>query len=741
MSNEPVSWSIQSKMRAGFALLTLILIFVLILTQYSSGLAREASGWMNHALRVLTELQGVLGSLTESETGMRGYLITGDKAFLGSLGSAEARVNSKLDSLHRLTLEDPLQNERVQSLRVAATRVLATRRRTIETASRQGIEAARSLVADGGGEKAMDEIRARIVAIQREESGLQRQREERAASTAQYALATLSSLGALIFLLLLSGYAILGHHLEERNRAEKAAEMARAYAESIVDSVQTPLLALDWELRVKSVNEAYLEAFGQSKPDVESKPFFQLGNGLWDLPPLQTGLARMREDGAPMEDVEIRVAIAGQAPRVLLFNGRPFKVPRGFMSLLLVSFLDITRRRQAELALKNYAEEIYDLYNDAPCGYHSLDTEGRITRVNQTEARWLGYDSAEELVGKVRFRDLLTPASRAAFDASLPRLAASGAADGIELEVVRKDGTLLPVVLNTSAVRGANGEIGETRTTLFDNTEQKQALEKIRELNAALALRAELVEASNKELEAFSYSVSHDLRAPLRHIDGFADLLRKRSGAALDEKGIRFLDTISQSAKKMGQLIDDLLVFSRMGRSDVRRANVPLRRLVDDSIRELQPDTQGRNIQWRIAELPELWADSAMLKQVVQNLLANAVKYTGPRPEAVIEIGSAEGPDGQIAVFVRDNGVGFDMQYVDKLFGVFQRLHRNDEFEGTGIGLANVRRIVLRHGGKTWADGKVGVGACFWFSLPKPPAPPRHSPSEAPEATPAAQQA
>jgi PAS domain S-box-containing protein len=225
------------------------------------------------------------------------------------------------------------------------------------------------------------------------------------------------------------------------------------------------------------------------------------------------------------------------------------------------------------------------------------------------------------------------------------------------------------------------------------------------------------LQAANAELEAFSYSVSHDLRAPLRHIDGFADLLMKHGGSSLDDKGRRYIKTISDSAKRMGALIDDLLVFSRIGRAEMHQRKVDLNSLSDEVISDLRVETQGRNVEWKRQGLPVVIGDPALLRQVLVNLFSNAVKYTRPRDPAVIELGF-ETSSSEFTFYIRDNGVGFDMAYVNKLFGVFHRLHRGDEFEGTGIGLANVQRIIRRHGGRTWAEGKVGEGATFYFSLP-----------------------
>lgn len=239
-----------------------------------------------------------------------------------------------------------------------------------------------------------------------------------------------------------------------------------------------------------------------------------------------------------------------------------------------------------------------------------------------------------------------------------------------------------------------------------------------RRVAAELQLRGELLEAANKELEAFSYSVSHDLRAPLRHIDGYASLLSKAAGESLNEKAKRYIQTISESARQMGQLIDDLLVFSRMGRQEMLHTTVNLDQLIKTILYDLRLDLQGRTISWTIEPLPEVRGDPAMLRQVFMNLISNAIKFTKTQPAAVIEIGADRSSSSEVVVHVRDNGVGFDMQYVNKLFGVFQRLHRADEFEGTGIGLANVRRIVHRHDGRTWAEGVPGKGATFFVALP-----------------------
>jgi signal transduction histidine kinase len=267
------------------------------------------------------------------------------------------------------------------------------------------------------------------------------------------------------------------------------------------------------------------------------------------------------------------------------------------------------------------------------------------------------------------------------------------------------------------AEKPGENELGLLTDALNQLLEQVQDL--TRDLERRVAHRTAELESANKELEAFSYSVSHDLRAPLRHIDGFAGLLAKADGPVLSEKGRGYLGHISDSAKQMGNLIDDLLVFSRMGRTEMRIGPVDLQKLAEATILSLQLEIQQRNVRWKKGVLPVVPGDLPMLRQVLINLLSNAVKYTRPRDPAEIEIGCLSETDDEVVLFVRDNGVGFEMKYAAKLFGVFQRLHRAEEFEGTGIGLANVRRIITRHGGRTWAESQLGAGSTFYFSLPK----------------------
>jgi PAS domain S-box-containing protein len=487
-------------------------------------------------------------------------------------------------------------------------------------------------------------------------------------------------------------------------------------------------------------------------------------------------------------------------------------------------------RQKIQGAFEKSVAEMEDLYNNSPCGYHAVDSDGIFLTINDTELTWRGY-TREELIGKKKHRDLVSPATKAAYDKGFAYFKEHGEVKDLEFQLMRKDGSVMDVLLNATAMKDADGKILHSRSTMFDITERKKAEEerdrffvlsldmlcvagmdgyfkrlnpafqqtlgytteellarpfldfihpddravtlfeieklsqgipsvrlenryrckdgsykwlswkiqpfpsegllyatgrditeskeideKIDKLNSDLKLRAAELETANKELESFSYSVSHDLRAPLRHIAGFVNLLGDDLDAVITPKSKRFLKIIGESSRQMGQLIDALLVFSQMNRVELRQTTIDANQLVEDAITVLQPEIEGKNIIWKKNPLPELQGDAALLRQVFINLISNALKYSRTRNPQQIEIGHKSDGD-ELIIFVRDNGVGFDMQFAGKLFGVFQRLHQVDDFEGTGIGLANVRRIVHRHGGRTWAEGTVDCGATFYFSL------------------------
>jgi len=369
------------------------------------------------------------------------------------------------------------------------------------------------------------------------------------------------------------------------------------------------------------------------------------------------------------------------------------------------------RSRVGELAAVNHdldraREELDQFFSLSLDLLGIFGADGCFRRVNPAWQRVLGW-TPEELMA-TPYIDFVHRDDRAATIAEAERMASGETMIGFENRYRARDGSYR--WLNWSAV--ASPATGVVYAAARDVTEQKRGAIDLERHAAELS-------AVNEELEAFSYSVSHDLRAPLRHVTGFASLLERSAGGRLAEQETRYVRTIVDAASRMGRLIDDLLAFSRMGRSPIQRRRISLADVVRDARRDLPSLEHASEIAWTVHPLPEVEADPALLRQVFVNLLSNAAKYSGARSCPTVEIGVTPSGAEETVVYVRDNGVGFDMAYVDKLFGVFQRLHSSDAFEGTGIGLANVRRIVHRHGGRVWAEGAVDVGATFYFSLPQ----------------------
>ena len=394
-------------------------------------------------------------------------------------------------------------------------------------------------------------------------------------------------------------------------------------------------------------------------------------------------------------------------------------VETGEGMLVSSAICDITERKRGEDTVRESGERLRLLVeNIKDYAILTMDTAGRITTWNEGAQRIKGYE-AEEIIGKH-------------FSCFYPREDVDNGKPEAELEAVlargrfedlgwrlRKDGSLFWANVIITPMRDAHGRLIGFAKITRDLTKSKQAADEIRTLNDGLKERNAELLAMNKELEAFTYSVAHDLRAPLRHIQGFSRVLAEELGEQVSPTSQECLADIIDSTQMMGRMVDDLLSLARLGRQEPNVQVSGLRQLLDEVLKELKPEMAGRDIEWRIGDLPFVDCDPGLVKQVFSNLLSNAIKYSRPRKPAVIEVGQMA-LNGQPTIFVRDNGVGFNMKYADKLFGVFQRLHRREEFDGTGVGLATAQRIVHKHGGSIWAEAELNKGATFYFTLSGP---------------------
>lgn len=407
----------------------------------------------------------------------------------------------------------------------------------------------------------------------------------------------------------------------------------------------------------------------------------------------------------------------------------PITVAGALITLLFVIWnyrllqRDRAQRGLAERDLAEGKARLEGIVASAMDAIISVDEQQRIVLFNEAAEKIFRCSKAEAIGASLdrfipeRFREIHRQHVRHFGETGQTRRTMGS--PSMSLSGLRADGEEFPIDASISQVKIGGQKL--FTVILRDITQRRRAEEELKAWHAELERRveqrtAELAEA-NRELEAFGYSVSHDLRAPLRHVTGFVELLEKHAGARLDEKSARYVRTISEASRRMGSLIDDLLTLSRIGRTTLSEVEVDLGQLASDTIQQLSGEIGDRQIEWTVGKLPRVKGDLTLLRNVMTNLLSNSVKYTRTREKARIELGSFERDDEWVC-YVRDNGVGFDPQFAGKLFGVFQRLHSSEDFEGTGIGLASVRRVIQRHGGRTWAEGAVDQGATFYFTLP-----------------------
>lgn len=393
----------------------------------------------------------------------------------------------------------------------------------------------------------------------------------------------------------------------------------------------------------------------------------------------------------------------------------PLKTAEGILFISAIRDISVRKRNEQLLAVQAAIQKAQaDLLELANESIFVRDMDGRISYWNCGAEKIYGWSRAEA-IGKIS-HTLLNTGFPEPFENIRERLLREGIWEG-ELAHSRSDGGRITVASRWALQRYESGQPPVILEINNDITAQREAEEAIRRLNQHLRHRTDELEAANKELEAFCYSVSHDLRAPLRGVDGFSRILTEEYGPRLDDEARRLLGIVRGEAKRMGELIDDLLEFSRMGRRDMQFTSCDMTSLARGAFEQIDPQARSRVRHFSLTPLPPAFGDQAMLRQVFFNIVANAVKFTSQKEEPALEIGGSV-TDGFNAYYVKDNGVGFDQRFADKLFGVFQRLHREDEFEGTGVGLALVKRIILRHHGNVWAEGRLNHGATFHFTLP-----------------------
>jgi PAS domain S-box-containing protein len=757
---------IVRKLVVGFGLAGVIIAFVGFTSLLSIQELLRTAERVRHTHVVLRTIESLESGMATAVSARRGFALTSTAGFLERFQAGVAEVQQAQGRLLELIADNPAQVAHVKEMAplVRNRTELLSRLIELQKGNRLTFEQQAAMVNDG---LRMDEaIRSPLQQVREEETRLLDARNEQSGKAAQRTvLLILLAMSLSLVCLVPSAWNIWGE-FRARQRAEEALQQKSEelnqqtrLLQSVLDNMGDGVSVADSGGRLILMNRAAEQIVGVGKADLLPEQWSEhyhayLPDGSTLYPTQDLPLVRaIRGETVDAAELLLRPPSADSAIWVSC-NARPLKGADGSLHGGVVVFRDVTRERHAaieiqrmnaqlELRVRERTAElaraleelsasrarVAGIVDSAMDAIISVDESQSVVLFNAAAEKMFGITEGEALGSSLdRFIPQRFRAAHKKHVESFGKTGVTSRNMGAlgSISGLRADGEEFPIEASISQVQVAGQKL--FTVILRDITERRRAEEEIRTLNRDLEQRVQRrtaeLEATNRELEAFSYSVSHDLRAPLRHADGFAKILMEDFGETLPAEGVRYLERIRQASRHMGQLIDDLLQLSRIGRSPLAMRLANLDEIVMEIRASLEAESNGRKIEWRIERLPAVRCDAPLVRQVLFNLMSNAVKYSRPRDHAVIEVGTSAVTDGGVdaadagpAFFVRDNGVGFDMKFAGKLFGVFQRLHRRDEFEGTGVGLATAQRIVHKHGGRIWAEAEPGRGATFWFTL------------------------
>ncbi len=706
----------------GILLAAIVLLGIFALSYRTVRSFQGASAALLHAQELRTQFTEVGVHLKDLQNNTRNFLTTGDERLITARQENIADYQRVMSRSRQAVANDPDLRQPFERVEELVRQLLAQYEDYIALRRTGGLAAVTARVADGEAKRVSDEMR---VASNELQANFGRKIEAPLATVRSDTTFTLRMLGAglaLDVLLVIAVVVMLRRDFRAREAAAAALRRQAAEIQDLYDHAPCGYHSLDTDGVFVAINATELSWLGYTREEVVGRMRLADVLTVESRNAMQAALATVKA-GGEVRDVEVEVRRKDGRTFPASINSGPIRDAEGRFVATRTMLFDLTERKRVEQVTEQaraYAESIVDTMREPLV---ILTHDLRVNSASRVFCERFQIPAAEA-IGRP-FAELnagvwAIPALLEVLTSVVPQHA-----EVRDFEVARDFPPLghRIMLLNARKLHRVGNGTMMMLLAIEDITERKQAEARVHELNAVLRSRTGELEIANRELEAFSYSVSHDLRAPLRHIDYFASSLQKHlSATQLDPKAQRHLNTISSSARNMGQLIDDLLGFARIARTELRRSRVKLDELVEETRQGLVTEINGRSIAWAVSPLPMVEGDPALLRQVFMNLLSNAVKYTRRQAEARIEIAAQATTADEVVVRVRDNGAGFDMKYAEKLFGVFQRLHSGQEFEGTGVGLANVRRILERHGGRIWAEAEVDRGATFYFTLPVMPA-------------------
>lgn len=694
--------SVEKKIYLGFFVISLIIHTLTVVSLVSMKLLLNRSSTDKRTLEILKTVESINLYSIDIETGVRGYLISGDTTFLGPYYEGLDSINYFLLNLKNIDKENQKYDHDLKYLTKHINDLISTSNKLIYAESINKTDTIERFNNILFAKKSMDRIRSIINVIEFENREILKSinsKNRKLAILTQYGFIIT---GVFTLIALLSVFLIIKGEFNRRKKVEARLLETQQFLDSILEYSPNIIYSKNRKGAYTFVNKSFEKLIGKSKYQIIGKTDIELFDKKESVLSLINNDAEVLNSKKPMvyeeqtksHDGTVKYFLSTKFP--ILDTKSEVKFICGFSS-------DITDRVISESILKEKSERIYDLYNNAPCGYLSVKKGGLIIDINDTLLNWISY-TREEVVNKMLFTDLITEDS---VQSITVRIKTSNTNFGeltspLDLKYITKKSGIFIGRTNSSFVFDENNEMINTRTVVLDITQLKEAENNIKKLNA--------------ELEAFSYSVSHDLRAPLRAIDGFAKILVEDYSEKIDHEGNRFLNIIIQNANKMSKLIDDLLDFSRIGRKDINRTKIVFKDLIQEVLLDSHIP-QNVQININIANESVVYADRNMLKVIINNLLSNSIKYSSRIEKPIINIFDIKDKHNYIFC-VEDNGVGFDEEFKNKLFEVFQRLHSDSEYEGTGVGLALVNRIIEKHEGSIWAESKPLSSTKFYVALP-----------------------
>lgn len=672
--------------------------------------ALRATHTQAHQRFVIQHLDQLTATMTEAETGQRGYLITGEEAYLAPYREAVGQIQGELEDLHRLVKSGDLSGEDVKQAERLTKEKLAELEKTIEARRTRGLDAALAIVRTGQGRKLMIELRKQTAGMRRIEEGEfdQATREAEQATATRTATFALTALANVIFLGWV--YRRITREMRRREEAVQETERQRELLATTLASIGDGVIVTDVAARITFINRVGEALTGWSAEEAIGWPVTEI-------------LKLINADTRAPLDSPVHMAlrsgvVAGLTDRAMLVrkdggeipvddSGAPIRGADGATRGVVLVFRDITERKRAEAALRESEERFRLLFQQAAVGIKRLSPEGRLLEVNDKQCEILGYPREELL--QLSLPDITYPDDLPIEQAELTRLLAGEIPHyTIEKRARRKDGCLIWTRVTASLPSADPGKAPWWIAVVEDITERKRA-------EATLRETAEELARSNRDLEQFAYVASHDLQEPLRAVSGFVTLLKQRYHDQLDAKANEWIGNTVEGALRMQSLINDLLAYSRVGTRGGSFQSVEARSAVDAALHNLSASIQESGATVAADHLPRVWADLIQLVQLFQNLIGNAIKFRGERPPE-IRIGARREGDAWL-FWVRDNGIGIAPEYAERVFLIFQRLHTRSKYPGTGMGLAICKKIVERHGGRIWLESQPGEGTTFYFTL------------------------